>query len=179
MLLTIPYSSVLSQVLEALPYLRSLTHLACPFSNKWRGGEHNIYAEVCTLLQIPQPSSPAINGVVAANQTPYMNGTHISIPHHATPDNSTDASSQISPTPRKPLEMLLLNIFHYQFPDLERESYIWAQLAPISDLRLLLQPGEAFSVKKWEESAGGIVDGVEDVWQRARRGAEGWRSWVR
>ena len=79
-----------------------------------------------------------------------------------------------------PIFLLLLNIFHYQLPDLERESYIWAQLAPIDDPRLFLQPGEAFSVKEWGESASHLdrEDG-RDVWARARRRAEGWRSWVR
>lgn len=75
--------------------------------------------------------------------------------------------------------MLLLNIFHYQEPDLERESYIWAQLAPIEDERLFLQPGEAFSVKKWEEENSGVEERPVDLWERAKKGAEGWRSWVR
>jgi len=79
--------------------------------------------------------------------------------------------------------MLLLNVWHFQEPDLERESYIWAQLAPIEDKRLFLQPGEAFSVKKWEDCAtssdvGGPGSGT-DVWEQARWSAEGWRSWVR
>jgi hypothetical protein len=78
--------------------------------------------------------------------------------------------------------MLLINVFHFQLPDLERESYIWAQLASIPDPegRLYVQPGETFSVKRWEESVSRIGgSNGEDVWSEARRRAEGWRSWVR
>jgi len=97
--------------------------------------------------------------------------------------------------------MLLINVFHFALPDLERESSIWRSLASLSEEetegRLYVQPGEMFSVRRWEESVSGVfvgngggarVEGMgmggasgegEDVWDEARRRAEGWRSWVR
>jgi len=98
--------------------------------------------------------------------------------------------------------MLLINVFHFALPDLERESSIWRSLASLSEEetegRLYVQPGEMFSVRRWEESVSGVfvgnaggaggarVEGIggeggegEDVWDEARRRAEGWRSWVR
>ncbi|KZT33546.1 hypothetical protein SISSUDRAFT_1036979 [Sistotremastrum suecicum HHB10207 ss-3] len=134
------YTSVLQQLGEALPYLPALTHLACPYSNKWRGDDHDSLAQISLLLGLP-------------------------------------TGSPLPPPERRPtLKMLIISVFHFGEPDLERESPLWAQVASLADdSRLFLQPGEAFSVAKWEAA----TTGGEDVWEEARRQAEGWRSWVR
>ncbi len=135
---------------------------------------------MCTLLKIDDLYSPTKATPPPPTLDAYGQPLQAEGPNTPNPNPTDPSSSSPSSQPQTRLEMLLLNVWHYQEPDLERESYIWSQLAQIEDKRLFLQPGEAFSVKKWEENAANHDYGFgEDLWERAKRGAEGWRSWVR
>jgi len=167
---------VLSEIVEALPRLPALTHLACPYANSWRGPEHNVLEEVCTLLGIKLGNDGSF---ILLDDDDDQTQTQTISTRPALSRLNTSVVQQR----HRPLQFLLINVFHFALPDLERESSIWSQLISIpkeyTDGRLFIQPGEYFDVKKWEASVGTQGMEGEDVWSEARRRGEGWRSWVR